>query len=172
MVGYAFWAVFCSSQRSKIGPTAQKDSAAILSPIFSLLEYVHLSKSKILGLILRGFGVFWTILLLIIISAIICPSKYIQPVIFLDSLYIPHSQYTHIVHFDHQSTLGTIHLRRRQIFTIFDPYPLPSAFQQNAYEGDFWYLCTVTFQPSAHGDTPPPLRHADVLNEWSLNSRS
>ena len=22
--------------------------------------------------------------------------------------------------------------------------------------------------PSAHGDTPPPLRHADVLNEWSL----
>ena len=34
-------------------------------------------------------------------------------------------------------TLGTIHLRRRQIFTFFDPNPLPSAFQQNAYEGDF-----------------------------------
>ena len=33
--------------------------------------------------------------------------------------------------------LRTIHLRRRQIFTMFDPYPLPSAFQQNAYEGDF-----------------------------------
>ena len=33
--------------------------------------------------------------------------------------------------------LGTIHLRRRQIFTIFDPYLLPSAFQQNAYKGDF-----------------------------------
>ena len=33
--------------------------------------------------------------------------------------------------------LGTIHLRRRQIFTIFDPYPLSSAFQQSAYEGDF-----------------------------------
>ena len=33
--------------------------------------------------------------------------------------------------------LETIHLRRRQIVTIFDPYPLPSAFQQNAYEGDF-----------------------------------
>ena len=32
---------------------------------------------------------------------------------------------------------GTIHLRRRQIFTIFDPYTLPSTFQQNAYEGDF-----------------------------------
>ena len=26
----------------------------------------------------------------------------------------------------------------------------------------------MTFGPSAHGDTPPPLRHADVLNEWSL----
>jgi len=26
----------------------------------------------------------------------------------------------------------------------------------------------VTFGPSAHGDTPPPLRHADVLNGWSL----
>ena len=34
-------------------------------------------------------------------------------------------------------SLGTIPLRRRQIFTIFDPYPLPSVFQQNAYEGDF-----------------------------------
>ena len=29
------------------------------------------------------------------------------------------------------STLGTIYLRRRQIFTIFDPYPPPSA--------DFYY---------------------------------
>ena len=52
--------------------------------------------------------------------------------------------------------LGTIHLRRRHIFTIFDPYPLPSAFQKNAYEGDFWSLSTVTFWPLAHGDTPPP----------------
>ena len=25
----------------------------------------------------------------------------------------------------------------------------------------------MTFGPSAHGDTPPPLRHADVLNGWS-----
>ena len=29
-------------------------------------------------------------------------------------------------------------------------WPLPSAFQQNAYEGDFWSLCTVTFWPSAY----------------------
>ena len=39
---------------------------------------------------------------------------------------------------------------------IFDPYPLPLAFQQNAYEGDFLSLCTVTFWPLAYGDTPPP----------------
>ena len=26
----------------------------------------------------------------------------------------------------------------------------------------------MTFGPLAHGDTPPPLIHADVLNEWSL----
>ena len=53
-------------------------------------------------------------------------------------------------------------------FWPLPPGPLPSAFQQNAYEGDFRSLCTVTFWPSAHGDTPPPLRHADVLNGWSL----
>ena len=27
----------------------------------------------------------------------------------------------------------------------------------------------MTFGPSAHVDTPPPLRHADVLNGWSLS---
>ena len=62
-------------------------------------------------------------------------------------------------------TLGTIHLRRRQIFTIFDPYPPTIGIP---YEGDFLSLCTVNFGPSAHGDTPPPQRHADVLNGWSL----
>ena len=48
-----------------------------------------------------------------------------------------------------------------------DFWPLPP--YHRAYEGDFWSLCTVTFGPSAHGDTPPPLRHADVLNGWSLS---
>ena len=48
------------------------------------------------------------------------------------------------------------------------PTPLPSAFQQKAYEGDFLSLCTVTFGPLAHVDTPPSLRNADILNEWSL----
>ena len=36
-----------------------------------------------------------------------------------------------------RALFGTIHLRGRQIFTILTPTPLPSAFQQNAYEGDF-----------------------------------
>ena len=40
---------------------------------------------------------------------------------------------------------GTIHLRCRQIFTIFDLYPPTLTFQQNAYEGDFLPLCTVIF---------------------------
>ena len=66
------------------------------------------------------------------------------------------------------SQKGTIHLRRRQISRFLTPTSLPSAFMQNAYEGDFWSLCTVTFWPLAHGDTPPPLRHADILNGWSL----
>ena len=30
----------------------------------------------------------------------------------------------------------------------------------------------MTFGPSAHGDTPLPLRHADVLNGWSLVATS
>ena len=34
-------------------------------------------------------------------------------------------------------SIGTIHLRRRKFFMIFDPYPLPSTFQQNAYERDY-----------------------------------
>ena len=58
---------------------------------------------------------------------------------------------------------GTIHLRHRQIFTIFDPYPPTIGIPAKCYEGDFWSLCTVTFRPSAYVDTPPPLRHADVL---------
>ena len=40
---------------------------------------------------------------------------------------------------------------------------------KQTYKGDFWTLCTVTFWPSAYGDTPSLLRHADILNGWSLN---
>ena len=40
---------------------------------------------------------------------------------------------------------------------FLSPAPLPSAFQQNAYEGDFLSLFTLTFGPLAHGDTLPTL---------------
>ena len=45
--------------------------------------------------------------------------------------YIHNSIFPFIYHFfrlNLQDQKGTIHLRRRQIFMIFDPYPLPSAF--------------------------------------------
>ena len=48
--------------------------------------------------------------------------------------------------------LGTIHLRRRQIFTIFNPYPPPSAV--------FLLLSVSKFDQFL---TLPPLRNADVL---------
>ena len=63
-----------------------------------------------------------------------------------------------LTHFTAQYTLGTIHLRRRQIFKIFDPSPLPSAFQQKAYEGK-------TVNTWGHSS---PQRHADILSGWSL----
>ena len=40
------------------------------------------------------------------------------------------------------SRFGTIHLRRWQIFTTFDPYPTTIGIPA---KGDFWSLCTVTF---------------------------
>jgi hypothetical protein len=63
--------------------------------------------------------------------------------------------------FEHASIaiLGTIHLRRRQIFTIFYPYPTPSAV--------FYYYPSANltnFLPLP----PPPLQIADILNGWSL----
>ena len=58
-----------------------------------------------------------------------------------------------------QFALGTIHLRRRQIFTIFDPYPSPI--------GSFLLLSVSKFGQFL---TPPPPtpKNADVLNGWSL----
>ena len=49
---------------------------------------------------------------------------------------------------------GTIHLRRHQI----DPYP-PTV-------GRFLVLSIIKFDKFL---TPPPLKHADALNAWSLN---
>ena len=51
---------------------------------------------------------------------------------------------------------GTIHLRRRQIFTIFDPYPLRRQFFTSIHR-QIWQI----FDPF-------PLKNADVLNGWSL----
>ena len=54
--------------------------------------------------------------------------------------------------------LGTIHLRRRQIFyTFLTLTPLPSAV-----------FCTIRRQIWQLFD-PSPLEHADVLNGWSLS---
>ena len=52
--------------------------------------------------------------------------------------------------------LGTIHLRRRQTFTIFDPYSLHRQFF-NIICGQFW-----------HSFDPYPLINVNILNEWSL----
>ena len=54
------------------------------------------------------------------------------------------------------SSFGTIHLGRWQIFTIFEPYSLPSSI--------FYY-------PPANLTKfgPLPLKYADVLNGWSLS---
>ena len=56
-----------------------------------------------------------------------------------------------------QFALGTIHLRRRQIFTIFDPYPSPI--------GSFLLLSVSKFGQFL---TPPP---ANILNGWSHSSK-
>ena len=53
--------------------------------------------------------------------------------------------------------LGTMHLRRRQIFTIFYPYPPPSAL---------FLLLFIRRQIRPIFD-PSPLRNTDVLNGWS-----
>ena len=52
---------------------------------------------------------------------------------------------------------GTIHLSRQQFFTIYDPYPLPSAVFFTTIRRHIWPI----FDPS-------PLKDADVLNGWSL----
>ena len=45
--------------------------------------------------------------------------------------------------------------------------PLPLAFQQNAYEVDFFILMYCNLLTIGTWGHPSPLRHADVLNEWS-----
>ena len=55
---------------------------------------------------------------------------------------------------------GTIHLRRWQIFTIFDPYPHPSAVF-------YYYLLANLPHFELLPPPPPPLKNTDVLNGWS-----
>ena len=56
-----------------------------------------------------------------------------------------------------KNELETIHLRRRQIYTIYDPYRPPSAVIFTTIRRHIWPI----FDPS-------PLKDADVLNGWSL----
>ena len=58
-----------------------------------------------------------------------------------------------------QIRLGTIHLRRRQIFTSFDPYPLRRQF--------FTTICRQIWQVL----DPFSLQNADVLDGWSPMQR-
>ena len=60
------------------------------------------------------------------------------------------------LHISKKNTLGTIHLRCRQIFTFFDPYPL----RRQSFTTIRWQICPI-FDPSL-------LKNADVLNGWSL----
>ena len=59
-----------------------------------------------------------------------------------------------------QMRLGTILLRHRQFFTIFDPYPPPSAVFLLLSIGKFGEILT-----------PSPLKNADVLHGWSLTQQ-
>ena len=61
--------------------------------------------------------------------------------------YSKHLQFLRLTEF----LLGTIHLRRRQIFTNFRPLP--------PYRWQIWQI----FDPS-------PLENTDVLNGWSQRS--
>ena len=64
--------------------------------------------------------------------------------------------------------LGTIHLRRRQIFTIFDPYPPTIGIPAKCLWRGFLILMYCDLLTIGTWGHPSPLRHADVLNGWSL----
>jgi hypothetical protein len=65
--------------------------------------------------------------------------------------------------------LGTIlHLRRWQIFTIFDPYPPTIGIPAKCLSRGFLILMYCDLLTIGTWGHPYPLRHADVLNGWSL----
>ena len=71
--------------------------------------------------------------------------------------------------------LGTIHLRRRQIFAIFDPYPpqQPSAFQQDCHGDEAKKIQNAQLNfagmpmVAEGGRGQKSRKFADVLNGWS-----
>ena len=64
---------------------------------------------------------------------------------------------------------GTIHLRRRQIFTIFDPYPPTIGIPAKCFWRGFLILMYCDFSTISTWGHPSPIRHADILNGWSQN---
>ena len=63
---------------------------------------------------------------------------------------------------------GTIHLRRWQIFKIFDPYPPTIGIPAKCLWRGFLILKCCDLLTVGTWGHPSPLRHADVLNGWSL----
>ena len=65
--------------------------------------------------------------------------------------------------------LGTIHLRRWQIFTIFDPYPPTIGIPAKCFLWrGFLILMYCDLWTIGTWGHPSPLRQADVLNGWFL----
>ena len=70
------------------------------------------------------------------------------------------------------SSLGTIHLRRRQIFMIFDPYHPTIGIPAKCLWRVFLILMYCDLSTIGTWGHSSPLRHADVLNGWSLKSKN
>ena len=62
--------------------------------------------------------------------------------------------------------LGTIHLRRRQIFTIFDPYPPTIGIPAKCLWMGFLILMYCDLWIIGTWGHPSPLRLADILNNF------
>ena len=72
----------------------------------------------------------------------------------------PKNQFFKVV----QNTKGTIHLRRRQIFTIFDPYPPSICIPGKCLWRGFLILMYCDLLTISTWGHPSPLRDADALN--------
>ena len=72
------------------------------------------------------------------------------------------------IFFKWQFGYGTIHLRRQQIFTIFDPYLPTIGIPAKCLWRGFLILMYCDLLTVDTWGYPSPLRHDDVLNGWSL----